>query len=63
MDASNTIPDRSHTLLDIYHEIISTAVLLPSADSRKVIVSFKRLYQHEVLDNRFVKLVQENKCG
>ena len=27
-----TIPARSHTLVEIDHEIISTAILLPSAD-------------------------------
>ena len=32
----------SHT--EIYHEIISTAILLPSADSRRAVVSYKRKY-------------------
>ena len=31
----------------------------PSADSRRVVVSYKRKYVHEVLVNRLVKLVQE----
>ena len=30
----SSIPTRSHTLAEIDHEIISTAILLPSADSR-----------------------------
>ena len=36
-----------------------TAILLPSADSRRVVVSYKRVYVHEVLVNRLVKLAQE----
>ena len=30
---------RSHTFVEINHEIISMAILLPSADSRRVVVS------------------------
>ena len=41
-------------------EIISMAILLPSADSR-VVVSYKQKYVHEVLVNRLVKLAKE-KC-
>ena len=40
-------------------EIISMAILLPSADPRRVDVSYKRKYVHEVLVNRLVKLAQE----
>ena len=32
----------SHSLAEIDHEIISTVILLPSADSRRVVVSYKR---------------------
>ena len=32
---------RSHTSVEIDHEIISTSILLPSADSRRVVVSYK----------------------
>ena len=53
----------SHTFVEIDHEIFSTAILLPSADSRRVVVRYKRKYGHKVLVNRFVKLVQEKKCG
>ena len=35
------------TFLEIDHEIISTATLLPSADSRRVVVSYKRKYVQE----------------
>ena len=35
------IPARSHTLVEIDHEIISTLILLPSADSRRAAVSYK----------------------
>ena len=41
------------------HEIIFTAILLPSADFRMVIVSYKGKYVHEVLVNCLVKLAQE----
>ena len=33
---------RSHTFVEIDHEMFSTALLLPSADSRRVVVSYKR---------------------
>ena len=32
---ANSIPVRSHTFVEIDHEIISTVILLPSADSFK----------------------------
>ena len=56
---ASSIPARSHTFAEIDDEIISTAICLPSADSRKVVVSFKRKYVHEVLINSFIKLAQE----
>ena len=34
---------------EIDHEMISTAFLLPFADSRKVVVSYKGKYVHKVL--------------
>ena len=46
-------------LVAIDHEIVSTAILLPSADPRMVVVSYKPKYVHEVLVNCLVKLVQE----
>ena len=46
-----------HNSLEIDHEI--TAILLPSADARRVFVSYKRKYVHEVLVNCLVKLAQE----
>ena len=49
----------SHTFIDIGRELISKAILLPSADSRRVVVSYKRKYVHEVLVNPLVKLAQE----
>ena len=54
---------RSHTFVEIDHEIISMAILLPTADSRWVVVIYKREYVHEVLVNRLVKLAQEKKSG
>ena len=35
------------------------AILLPSADSRRVVVIYKRKYVHKVLVNRLVKPAQE----
>ena len=52
--AASLIPARSHTFAEIDHDI-----LLPSADSRRVVVNYKRKYVHEVLVNRLVKLTQE----
>ena len=37
--------------MEIYREIMSMAVLLSSADSNRVVVSYKRKYVHEVLVN------------
>ena len=54
---ASSIPDRSNTFVKIDHEIISN--LLPSADSRSVVVSYKQRYVHEVLVNCLVKLAQE----
>ena len=54
---------RSHTLVEIDHEIVSTVIFLPSTDSRYVVVSYKLTYVHEVLVNCLVKLAQEKNCG
>ena len=35
------------------------AIPFPSADSQRIVVSYKRKYVHEVLVNRLVKLAQE----
>ena len=55
----NPGPVLSHTFVEIDNEIISTAILLSPADSRRVVVSYKRKYVQEVLVNRLVKLGQE----
>ena len=52
------IPAQSHTFVEIDHEIISTAILLPSADSRRVF-SYKRKHVHIVLVKSLVKPAQE----
>ena len=51
------IPLQSHSFAEIDYEIISTAILLPSADSRRLVVSYKRKYVQEVLV--LVKLAHE----
>ena len=55
---ASSILARSYTFADIDHEIISMAFLLPSTDSRRVVVSYKRKYVHKVLVNCSGK-----KCG
>ena len=56
---ASSILARSHTFVEIDHEIISRVILLPSTDSRRVVVSYKRKYVQEVLVNCLVKLAQE----
>ena len=60
---ASSIPARSHTFVEIDHEIISTIILLPSAESfnmfKGAVVSYKRKYVHEVLVNCLFKLAQE----
>ena len=46
----------SNTFVEIDHEIISTDILLPSADSRRVGVNYKRKSVHKVLVNSLVKV-------
>ena len=58
LTAVSLIPARSHTFVEIDQEIISTNILLASADSKRV-VSYKRKYVQEVHVNRLVKLAQE----
>ena len=56
----SSIPARSHTFVEIDHEIISTVILfLPLNHSRRDVVSYKRKYVHKVLVNCLFKLAQE----
>ena len=48
-------------IYEIDDEIFSTVLLLPSADSRRVVVSNKEEYVHEALANHLVKLAQGKK--
>ena len=48
-DVASLIPAESHTFVEIDREIISTAILLPSTDSRRVVVSYKQKNVHKVL--------------
>ena len=54
----SSIPVWSPTFVEIDHEIISAAILLLSADSRRV-VRYKRKYAHKELVKCLVKLAQE----
>ena len=59
---TSSIPARSHTFVEIDHEIISTVrsfSFLPLIHSRRVVVSHKRKYVHELLVNRLFKPAQE----
>ena len=57
---ASSIPVRSHTFVEIDHEMISTGILLlPLIHSRRVVVSYKRKYVHEFLVNRLFKPAQE----
>ena len=53
------IPAWSYTFAEIDHEIISRAILLRSADSKRVVVRYKQKYVHEELVNRLDKLARE----
>ena len=55
----SSIPALFHSFAEIDHEIISIAILLPSADTRRVVVSYKQQYVHKVLVNCCIKLAQE----
>ena len=53
-------PARQHNpVSNVSDYRICTTILLPSSDSRRVIVSYKRKYVHEVLVTHIVKLAQE----
>ena len=57
---ASSIQDAFHTFVEIYHEIISTVILLISAESlRRLVVSYKPKYLHQVLVNCLFKLAQE----
>ena len=57
---ASSIPARYHTFVEIDHEMISTVILLlPLIHSRRVVVSYKRKYVHELLVNRLFKPAQE----
>ena len=57
---TNLISAWSITFVKIDHEIISTVILLPSAESfKKGVVSYKGKYVPEVLVNCLFKLAQE----
>ena len=49
----SSIPAQSHNFMEIDNEIISTVILLPSAESfkksRGLVVSYKRKYVHSQL--------------
>ena len=42
-------PGLAHTFAEIDREIISMTILSPSTDPRRVVVSYKQKYVHEVL--------------
>ena len=57
---ASSISALSHTFVEIDHEIISMVILLPSADAfKRVVVSYKQKYVHELLVNCLFKFAQE----
>ena len=57
---ASLIPVRSHTFVEIDHEIISTVILpLLLIHLRRVVVSYKRKYMHKLLVNRLFKPAHE----
>ena len=57
---TSSIQVRSHTFVEIDHEInLRSFCSLPPIYSRRVVVSYKRKYVHEVLVNCLIKLFQE----
>ena len=52
---------RSRTFMEIGREIISRVILLPSADSGRVVFSYKRKYVHKVLVNYLSQACQEKR--
>ena len=57
---ASLIPARTHTFVEIDYEMISTVFSsLPLNHSRRIIVSYKRKYVHEVLVYCLFKLAQE----
>ena len=57
------IPARFHTFVEIDHEIISTVIIFPPADSRRVVVSYKRKFVQEVLVNLLSQACAGKKHG
>ena len=56
---ASSIPARSHTFVEIDHEILSMVFSLPLIHSRRVVVSYKRKYVHKLLVNGLFKPAQE----
>ena len=57
---ASSIPVRSHTFVEIDHKwFLLSFSSLPLIHSRRVIVSYKRKYVHELLVNRLFKPAQE----
>ena len=57
---SSSIPARFHTFVEIDHVIFFPVIsFLPLIHSRRVVVSYKRKYVHELLVDRLFKSVQE----
>ena len=56
---ASSVLARSHTFVEIDHEIISTVIILPLAESfKKGCCQLQRKYVHEVLVNCLFKLVR-----
>ena len=65
LGVASLIPARAHTFAEIDHEIISTAILLPSADSKRVCCQLQAslpLIQKELLSVTCVPSTDSKSC-
>ena len=60
-ESTKNDPAQYQTFVKIDHEIISMVITMPSADPRRVVISYKRKYVHGVPINCLVKSAQEKK--
>ena len=61
---ANSIPARSHTFVEIDHEIISTVILLPSAESfMKGFCQLRAKVCAQITGYPLVQACPGNKCG
>ena len=60
---TSSFPARFHTLVEIDYEMISTGTLLPSADSRRILISYMRKYGLRSTGKLLSQACPGKKCG